>query len=229
MPRLRVTSALYDVENHARARGIQIIVGVDEAGRGPLAGPVVAAAVRLPANLCLDGLNDSKLLSPSRRERLYQEIVDHPSITWAVGVVTPAEIDRINILQATWVAMRQAVVTTGLCADLILVDGNSVPALPFPSQNIIKGDRKCACIAAASVIAKVHRDRIMAQLDHEFPGYGFRSHKGYGTRKHLAALAALGPSPIHRRSFAPVAQAGLREPITQAAACKPGLQLEIDF
>lgn len=229
MPRLRDTSALYDVENHARARGIQVIVGVDEAGRGPLAGPIVAAAVCLPANLRLDGLNDSKLLSPSRRDGLYGEIVDHPAIAWAVSVVTPAEIDRINILQATWVAMRQAVVATGVCADLILVDGNPVPALPFPSQNIIKGDRKCACIAAASIIAKVHRDRIMVQLDDEFPGYGFRSHKGYGTRQHLAALAALGPSPIHRQSFAPVAQAGLREPITQAAACKPGLQLEIDF
>ena len=201
LPRLPET--LYDYAAIAREQGYRQIAGIDEAGRGPLAGPVVAAAVILPPELRLAGLNDSKQLRPARRDDLYAQLTTHPEVRFGIAVVEAPEIDRLNILRATWLAMRQGVAS--LDADLIFVDGNPVTGLPGPSVNIVKGDAKCASIAAASIIAKVYRDRLMVAFDAQYPGYGFARHKGYGTTEHLDALRRLGPCPIHRRSFAPVA------------------------
>ena len=179
------------------------VAGVDEAGRGPLAGAVVAAAVVLPAGLRLAGLNDSKKLTEKRREALY-ELITAQAHGYGVGVVTAAEIDQINILQATLLAMQRAVEGLSCTLTHVLVDGNQVPSLAVPTDTVIKGDQKIGCIAAASIIAKVTRDRMMLTLDAAYPEYGFAGHKGYGTKKHLAALQEHGPCPEHRRSFAPV-------------------------
>lgn len=195
----------YQFENLLRASGYKRIIGIDEAGRGSLAGPVVAAAVSLPPGLKIPRLTDSKKLSSSVREKLYEILQNNKEITIGIGIVSPEEIDRINILKATHLAMKNAVNSLKSIFNLILVDGLPVPALPFESRNIIKGDTKCACISAASIVAKVHRDNIMLDLDNNYPGYSFKNNKGYGTKGHLENLDRLGPSSIHRRSFAPIA------------------------
>lgn len=191
---------LYAYETALRAEGFSIICGIDEAGRGPLAGPVCAAACVLPADLELEGLNDSKKLSEKRREALYDQITAQ-ALAWAVCLADEKTIDEINILQATFRAMRGAVSKLGLSPDLCLVDGNQDPGLGLPTQTVVKGDGTCASIAAASILAKVTRDRLMVELDAQYPGYGFAAHKGYGTKAHYAAIDALGLCPIHRRSF----------------------------
>ncbi len=181
----------------------RLICGVDEAGRGPLAGPVVAAAVILPPNTPLSGLNDSKKLSPRRRERLAAEI-RATALAWAVAEASAAEIDEWNILRATLRAMARAVAALPVMPDEVLVDGNQAPALEVPVRTIIGGDALEPAIMAASILAKTHRDARLVALAARYPGYGFAQHKGYGTAAHLAALARLGPCPEHRRSFAPV-------------------------
>lgn len=188
-------------------RGFVRVAGVDEAGRGPLAGPVVAAAViflelRAPA-----GLDDSKRLGASKRAALYNELTACPWVVWAVAEASPAEIDARNILRATHAAMARAVEAVG--AAHAIVDGLPVRGLPVPHDAVVGGDGKCLSIAAASVLAKVTRDRFMEEADRQFPAYGFASHKGYGTAAHLENLRKYGPCPIHRRTFAPVAQGTL--------------------
>lgn len=180
-----------------------MIVGVDEAGRGPLAGPVVAAAVVL-CDGGIDGLDDSKKLSAKRRAVLEVEI--KARCRWAVGLADVTEIDSINILQATMLAMTRAVEALGIEPGFVMVDGNRLPKWRFTAQAIIGGDAIHPCISAASIIAKEHRDRLMRGYDLAFPGYGWASNKGYGSAQHLLALRALGATPHHRRSFAPVAQ-----------------------
>lgn len=181
-------------------RGLTV-AGADEAGRGCLAGPVVAAAVVLPHGAALPGLDDSKRLSPSAREALVPEI-ERTALATGVGSCSPAEIDEINILWAALEAMRRAVVALAVAPDALLVDGNTrIPNAPCPQQTVVKGDARSVSIAAASVLAKVTRDRIMVDLDAAFPVYGWAGHKGYPTAAHYAALAAHGPSPHHRRSF----------------------------
>jgi ribonuclease HII len=179
------------------------VAGVDEAGRGPLAGPVVAAAVILDPAHPIAGLADSKALSPRRRERLAAEI-RACALAWGVGRAEVAEIDQLNILQATLLAMRRAVAALDPAPDHVLVDGNRCPAFACAAEAVIGGDRSVAAISAASIVAKVHRDALMVELDQAFPAYGFAVHKGYPTAEHLRALQAWGPCPAHRRSFAPV-------------------------
>lgn len=182
-----------------------LVAGVDEAGRGPLAGPVVAAAVILDARNPIVGLADSKKLSAARRERLF-DLVCARALCCAVGSASVQEIDQLNILQATMLAMRRAVQGLRLTPAKVLVDGNRIPMLQVRAEAVIGGDALVAEISAASIVAKVHRDRWCAQLHAQYPGYGFAGHKGYGTAQHLAALRRLGACPEHRRSFAPVAQ-----------------------
>lgn len=180
------------------------IAGVDEAGRGPLAGPVVVAAVILDPARVIDGLADSKCLSAPRREAL-QLLILRDALAWAVVAVEVEEIDRINILQATLVGMRRALQTLPVLPTLALIDGNQLPrVLPCPARVIVGGDASEPAISAASILAKVHRDRLMRAYDTQYPGYGFAQHKGYSSPGHLAALQRLGPCAIHRRSFAPV-------------------------
>jgi ribonuclease HII len=180
-----------------------LAAGVDEAGRGPLAGPVVAAAVILDDLQPIRSLRDSKTLSPRTRERLFDEI-RAKALCCCIAQASVEEIDRLNILQATLLAMRRAVDGLRLRPALVLVDGNRLPALSMPAQAIVKGDAKVAAISAASILAKVHRDRLCQQLHAAHPDYGFDGHKGYPTAQHLAALRSHGPCPAHRRSFAPV-------------------------
>ncbi len=182
-----------------------LLAGVDEAGRGPLAGPVVAAAVILDDQNPIKGLADSKVLSPRRRAQLYEEIRAR-ALCCSVAEASVDEIDSLNILQATLLAMRRAVQGLRLKPTLVLVDGNRLPVLDIRAQAIVKGDSKVAAIAAASILAKVHRDRWCLELDATYPHYGFASHKGYGTAEHLQALQAHGACPQHRKSFAPVAR-----------------------
>lgn len=184
-------------------RDILHTAGVDEVGRGPLAGPVVAAAVILDPARPIQGLADSKVLSEARRNNLAAEIMDR-AIAWSIGRAEIEEIDHINILQASLLAMRRAVLDLSPVAEFALIDGNRCPILPCPAQAIIKGDATVPAISAASILAKVTRDREMTAMDELYPGYGFAAHKGYPTRAHLAALAELGITPIHRRSFGPV-------------------------
>jgi ribonuclease HII len=184
---------------------------VDEAGRGPLAGPVVAAAVVLPHEFRHRTLTDSKQLSPDQREKIYAELTNRAEILWAVGVSDVDIIDAYNILRATWRAMALALDGLSIKPDYVLIDGLPVPPVRIPQTAIVKGDCKSFSIAAASVIAKVTRDRMMLQFHEQYPQYGFAQHKGYGTPEHLAALAQHGPCPIHRRTFAPVRQS--REPV----------------
>lgn len=179
------------------------IAGVDEVGRGPLAGPVVAAAVILDPNRPIEGLDDSKRLSEDRR-RLLAALIEERAVAWALGRAEVAEIDRLNILQATLLAMRRAVEALPVAADHARVDGNRCPDLSCSVEAVIGGDRSVAEISAASILAKVARDREMIELDLRYPGYGFARHKGYPTRFHVEALALLGVSEIHRRSFGPV-------------------------
>jgi len=190
------------------ARGLLRVAGVDEAGRGPLAGPVAAAAVRLPEGFRLEGLDDSKRLAARRRELLHERLLATPGLEWAVAFAEVEEIDERNILRATHAAMARAVEAIG-GADHCLIDGLPLPRFPWPHEGVVKGDAKSLSIAAASVLAKVARDRRMLEHAREFPGYGFERHKGYGTREHLAALRRHGPCRIHRRSFQPVAQLAL--------------------
>lgn len=185
------------------------VAGVDEAGRGPLAGPVVAAAVILDPQRPIAGLDDSKKLGERARERLAVEIREK-ALSWAVAEASPEEIDRINILQATFLAMRRALDTLPIKAERAVVDGNRVPpGLCCPAEAVVKGDGSIAAIAAASILAKTHRDAIMRKLSEVYPAYGFAKHMGYPTAQHLAALQACGPCAEHRRSFAPVAQLSL--------------------
>jgi len=179
------------------------LCGVDEAGRGPLAGPVTAAAVMLDPERPIDGLRDSKKLSAAARERLADEIRKHAA-AWCVAEANVAEIDQLNILQATMLAMQRAVAGLGRPPDEVMVDGNRCPNWAWRSQAVIKGDDKVAAIAAASILAKTDRDRFMCRLHDDYPAYGFAQHMGYGTAAHLAALKAHGACPHHRRSFAPV-------------------------
>lgn len=184
-------------------RGIRLVAGVDEVGRGPLAGPVVAGAVILDPERPIKGLADSKTLTESRREAL-AELIQERALTWALGRADVAEIDRLNILQASLLAMERAVAALNPAPEFAFIDGNRCPALPCPSEAVIKGDATVAVIGAASIIAKVARDRELVALDAEYPGYGLARHKGYPSRQHLEALATLGVTPIHRRSYAPV-------------------------
>ncbi len=180
-----------------------LIAGVDEAGRGPLAGPVVAAAVILNPAKRIRGLADSKVLSPQKRERLHDEIMDK-ALCCAIALATVQEIDTLNILQATLLAMRRAVEGLRLTPQRVLVDGDRLPRLSLPAQAIVRGDATVQAIAAASILAKVHRDRLCVRLHQHWPQYGFDAHKGYATAGHLQALQAHGPCAEHRRSFAPV-------------------------
>ncbi len=197
----------------AWAEGHLILAGLDEAGRGPLAGPVVAAAVHIEKDLLeqeahglLSGINDSKKMTPATRASFFLLLSSDPRIRIGVGRAEVAEIDQINILQANHKAMARALTDLKTTVDLVLVDGRPVPGLPFPSRALVKGDAQSLLIAAASIVAKVTRDREMVALDQRYPGYGFAVHKGYGTAAHLDALRRLGPCPQHRRSFAPVTQ-----------------------
>jgi len=178
----------------------KLTAGIDEAGRGPLAGPVVAAAVILSADHTIIGINDSKKLSPKKREELYELIMAQAQV--GVGIVSESVIDEINILQATFRAMREAVLCLPVKPDKLLVDGNSkIPDCPYDQEVIVQGDSKVESIGAASIIAKVTRDRMMLVLHEEYPHYNFATHKGYGTKVHIEAIKKYGPSPIHRRSF----------------------------
>ncbi len=192
-----------------QARDYQYIAGIDEAGRGPLAGPVAAAAVILPKNFTCPGLDDSKKISTKKREQFYERLTSNPEIVWAVATADREEIDRLNILRATHLAMRRAAESLSLIPDYCLIDGLPVKNFPLPHDGIIKGDGKSLSIAAASIIAKVTRDRIMSEIDREFPQFGFAKHQGYGTKAHLEALRIHGPCCYHRRSFQPVAQLAL--------------------
>ena len=182
-----------------------LIAGIDEAGRGPLAGPVFAAAVILDPGKPIRGLRDSKVLTPERREELAATIRER-AIAWAVASADVHEIDSLNILRATLLAMRRAVEALSVVPVEALVDGNQCPTLSCPVHAIVKGDRDVASISAASILAKTARDALLVELDAAYPHYGFARNKGYGTAEHLAALARYGPCPLHRRSFAPVAQ-----------------------
>lgn len=195
-----------DHENALRAAGYRLVAGIDEAGRGPLAGPVSVAAVILPPDFEHDLLNDSKQLTEKKRERLYEEITTREDIRWHAELVGVEEIDRVNILQATWLGMRRCAQALNPRPDAALIDGKPVRNFPIHQVALVKGDSLSHSIAAASIIAKVRRDRLMVELADRYPGYGFEIHKGYPTPAHQAALKRLGPCPEHRRSFAPVAQ-----------------------
>lgn len=191
---------LWSIEHDCFASGCQLVCGVDEAGRGPLAGPVCAAAVILPPDLQIPGLNDSKKLTDKKRRELFDIIVEQ-AISYGIALVGEKEIDEINILQATFRAMEQAVARMDVTPDVVLVDGNREPNMGLPVKTVVKGDSRSANIAAASILAKVTRDRLMEQLDETYPQYGFAVHKGYGTKRHYEALREFGPSPIHRMTF----------------------------
>lgn len=188
------------IEDGFYEQGIQTICGVDEAGRGPLAGPVCAAAVILPPHLEIPGLNDSKKLSDKRRRELVP-LIKEQAIAYGIAFATQAEIDEINILQATFLAMERAMAQLAVKPELALIDGNREKDFGLPVQTVIHGDGLSANIAAASVLAKVTRDDLMLEMAEKYPGYGFEVHKGYGTKQHYDALRALGPSPIHRMTF----------------------------
>jgi len=189
--------------------GARLVAGVDEVGMGPLAGPVVAVAVILPERVDLPGLNDSKRLGRAARERLAARIREQ-AIACAAGIVPPVEIDRRGIYRAGLEAMRRAVESLPSPPDHVVVDARTIPGIASPQTAIVGGDASDGSIAAASIVAKVHRDAVMRHLDGRYPGYGFAQHMGYGTPQHLQALRRLGPSPVHRRSFAPVARAASR-------------------
>ena len=189
----------FTFENECRSNGYSVICGIDEAGRGPLAGNVVAAAVILPEGFLPEGLNDSKKLSEKKREKLY-DIITQNAI-WAVGKATPAEIDELNILNATMLAMNRAVSALSTAADFALVDGNCARGFEIPTKTVVGGDAKSPSIAAASIIAKVTRDRECLLLDEKYPEYGFKKHKGYPTAEHRAKVIEMGPCPEHRMSF----------------------------
>lgn len=191
---------LWEIERELHKEGVGLICGVDEAGRGPLAGPVCAAAVILPPEAELPGLNDSKKLSEKKREQLFPEI-QRLALAWSVAFASVEEIEERNILGATMLAMNRAISGLSLKPELALIDGNRNKEIEMPSRCVVHGDARCASIAAASILAKVSRDRLMVELAREYPQYGFDRHKGYGTRAHYAALREYGPCPAHRPSF----------------------------
>lgn len=197
-----VAMSLY--EERLKAEGFSRIAGIDEAGRGPLAGPVVAAACILPEGALFENLNDSKQLTPELRRILFDEITAFPKLVYGIGVIDVKTIDKVNILQATFFAMRKAIERLSSPPDYILIDGNQLPHFEIPTEAIVKGDGLSISIAAASIIAKITRDRIMEALDVKYPKYGFKQHKGYATDQHMHAIQKHGPCPIHRRSFDPV-------------------------
>lgn len=190
-------------EREAFHQGFKCVVGVDEAGRGPLAGPVVAAACLLPEDIVLTDLNDSKKLSKTTRERLFKEIQSTPSIVYGIGIVDSQTIDQINIYQATILAMKKAIESMPLSPDHLLIDGLPIQGFEIPSTAIVEGDSKSASIAAASILAKVTRDAIMEEYHHQWPLYKFKDNKGYGTKAHLDAISTFGVCPIHRISWKP--------------------------
>ena len=188
------------LENELRAQGFRAVCGVDEAGRGPLCGPVVAAAVILPPDAVIEGLNDSKKLSPKKRDELF-EVVKQTALAWCIAEASVEEINEMNILEADLLAMRRAIAGLRIPADFALIDGNVARDFPIPARAVIKGDATSPSIAAASILAKVHRDRLCEELDRAYPQYGIAKHKGYGTKAHMEALRQYGPSPIHRKLF----------------------------
>ena len=208
MPRKRLTEeeetarvlAMYETENELIENGYNLIAGVDEAGRGPLAGPVYAAAVILPANTVIKGLNDSKKLSEKRREELYGEITEK-AVAYSICAIDEKRIDEINILNATFEAMNGAVNGLKTRPDFVLIDGNRISGMTLPHRTIVKGDSKSASIAAASILAKVSRDRFITEMAIKYPEYGFEKHKGYGTAAHTEAILKYGVCPIHRKTF----------------------------
>lgn len=187
-------------EREAQNNGYNLVCGVDEAGRGPLAGPVFAAAVILPQGTVIEGIDDSKKLSEKKREALYDKIKSL-AVAFNVAFSTEKEIDEVNILNATFLAMKRAADGLSLRPDLVLVDGNRAPALELPTKTIVKGDSLSVSIAAASILAKVERDRLMKKLSEKYPDYGFEKHKGYGTKMHVEAIKRHGPAEVHRKSF----------------------------
>ncbi|MDE6013790.1 MAG: ribonuclease HII [Anaeroplasmataceae bacterium] len=196
---------LYQEEEKLYDDGYELICGVDEAGRGPLAGPVVVAACILPAFLRIDGINDSKQLSSKKREELYKQIVKN-AIAYKIVFVSEEDVDQLNIYQATKKGMLEAISSLETKPDYVLVDAMPLSELKQPHQSIIHGDARCASIAAASILAKVTRDEYMEKMDVKYPNYGFKKHKGYGTKAHFEALDKYGPCPIHRKTFAPVSK-----------------------
>ncbi|MBR5134625.1 MAG: ribonuclease HII [Clostridia bacterium] len=192
---------IWEFDTAVRSEGYPIVAGVDEAGRGPLCGPVCAAAVILPEGLVIEALNDSKKLTEKKREELF-DVITEKAIAYGIGFASVEEIEDVNILNATYLAMCRAVEQLNTQPSLVLVDGNRTPkGLSYPSRTVIKGDALSASIAAASVLAKVSRDRLLLELDREYPQYGFAKHKGYGTAAHYDALREFGPCPAHRMSF----------------------------
>jgi ribonuclease HII len=203
-------------EKRLRYEGYKTIAGIDEAGRGPLAGPVVAAACIIPDNVQLANLNDSKQLSAEERVALFEQIVSTEGVRFGIGIVEIETIDQINILQATFIAMRKAVENLPCLPDYLLIDGSQIPSFPnISSQALVKGDSLSVSIAAASILAKVTRDRLMEELDSKWPQYGFKQHKGYATASHIAAIEKWGPCPIHRKSFEPI-KSIMNPPLAQA-------------
>lgn len=204
-PPARTPVCGWKLENAARKAGFLRIAGIDEVGRGPMFGPVVAAAVILAPRCKLDGLNDSKKVNEKRRIQLDLEIREN-AVAWAIAAVDVDTIDRINIRNASLLAMKQAVEQLALTPDYLLIDGVDTIDYPCPQQSCIQGDGTSFSIAAASILAKVYRDRLIVELDSQYPGYGLASHKGYCSAEHMAALAKLGPTPLHRKNWSPVAQ-----------------------
>ena len=190
----------YSYEKLAIEKGFRTICGIDEAGRGPLAGPVYAAAVILPIDLEIEGLNDSKKLTEKKREALF-DVICEKAISYSIGIATEQEIDEINILNATFLAMRRAFDGLSVKPDYALIDGNQHPKLSIPDETVVKGDGKSMSIAAASILAKVSRDRFMLEIAEKYPEYCFEKHKGYGTKLHYEMIEEYGVSPVHRRSF----------------------------
>ena len=197
-------SAMSQCEKRLQSEGFVHIAGVDEAGRGPLAGPVVAAACILPDGVLFEHLNDSKQLTAEKREALFAKITSTPNLIYGVGVININTIDNVNILQATFLAMQKAVASLSQKPDYILIDGNQLPHFDIPTESLVSGDSLSISIAAASIIAKCTRDLIMHELDTSYPQYGFKKHKGYATEEHIEAIKKYGPSPVHRKSFDPV-------------------------
>ena len=196
--------SLFEFDKGFHNKGLSFVSGIDEAGRGPLAGPVVAAAVILPKDIFIDGVNDSKKLTEKKRNVLFEEI-KQKAFSYGIGIVDAKKIDEINILQATFLAMRKALEQLSVKPDLVLVDGNHIiPNLQNKQQAIVSGDAKSACIACASILAKVTRDNMMYEYAKQYPQYNFQKHKGYGTKAHLEAITKYGPCPIHRMTFAPL-------------------------
>ena len=190
----------FEIENEKHAEGYKIVCGCDEAGRGPLCGPVVAAAVILPPDISIDGLDDSKKLTEKKREKLFDLIIEK-ALAYGIAEASPEEIDEINILNASMLAMQRAIDLLSIAPDCALIDGNCNRGFSLPAFPIVKGDSKSMSIAAASILAKVTRDRMCASLDAAFPMYGIAKHKGYPTKDHMDAVRVHGPSPIHRKSF----------------------------